>query len=170
MNKLEFVASNTERKVARDLSEELGVLHNSIRRGNGNFVGYLAEVILAGRTKLRREQSYDYDLVGNKMTYDVKTKQRKVPAQEDYSASIAAYNPNQDCDAYIFASAYNRNDVWTVEYLGWMPKEEYFEKATFHKKGDLDPNDFTGRGWRFNADCYNLLYRDLYPIEELDIF
>jgi hypothetical protein len=38
-----------------------------------------------------------------------------------------------------------------------MDKKEYFEKAVFVKKGDVDPsNNYTAR-----SDCYNIKIEDL---------
>ena len=39
-----------------------------------------------------------------------------------------------------------------------LTKEEYFNKATFLKKGDIDPSN----NYTVKADCYNV------PISELD--
>ena len=42
-------------------------------------------------------------------------------------------------------------------FLGSMGHDEYYNKATFLKKGDVDPsNNFTVR-----ADCYNLKIEEL---------
>jgi hypothetical protein len=43
-------------------------------------------------------------------------------------------------------------------YLGKISKVDFYKTATFHKKGDIDPdNNFT-----FKADCYNI------PISKLN--
>ncbi len=44
-----------------------------------------------------------------------------------------------------------------------MPKKDYFKQATFLKKGD--PNG--DNGFIVKADCYNMIIRDLKPINEL---
>jgi len=43
-------------------------------------------------------------------------------------------------------------------FLGMIKKNDFFLKATEHKRGDYDPSN----GFVFRADCYNL------PIGELD--
>ena len=53
--------------------------------------------------------------------------------------------------------------------LGYMEKEEYFNKATLLKKGQVDPsNNFTVK-----ADCYNLpiskLRTDWEELNALDV-
>ena len=47
--------------------------------------------------------------------------------------------------------------------LGYLSKEDYFKKATFLKKGTVDPSN----GWTVSTDCYNLPISDLKSIEEL---
>jgi hypothetical protein len=42
-------------------------------------------------------------------------------------------------------------------FLGFLSKEEYFEKAKFMKKGDFDPDN----GYEVRADCYNLTIEEL---------
>jgi len=47
--------------------------------------------------------------------------------------------------------------------LGYLPKEEYFDRAVFLKKGQTDPSN----GWTVSADCYNLPIKELKNIEDL---
>ena len=56
---------------------------------------------------------------------------------------------------YAFVRVKNTRDVgW---FLGSMGHDEYYNKATFLKKGDVDPlNNFTVK-----ADCYNLKIEEL---------
>jgi hypothetical protein len=42
-----------------------------------------------------------------------------------------------------------------------MPKEEYFEKAKFMKKGQYDPDN----NYEVRADCYNLYIEDLRNVQ-----
>ena len=37
-------------------------------------------------------------------------------------------------------------------YLGMLDKKEYFEKARFFKKGEID----TSNGYKVRADCHNV--------------
>ena len=136
---------------ARRKAIDLGLINNSIERGDGNLVGFLGEFIaqkvLGGRVK----NTYEYDLVlkdGTKI--DVKTKKTSVAPKDYYECSIANYNTKQDCDEYCFVRVKNTLDVgW---YLGRVSKVEYFEKAKFLKKGDQDGDN----GYIVKADCHNL--------------
>ena len=45
-----------------------------------------------------------------------------------------------------------------VEVECYLNKEDYFKKATFMKKGEIDPSN----NWKVSTDCYNL------PINKLN--
>jgi hypothetical protein len=57
------------------------------------------------------------------------------------------------------------NEMTTAWILGYMPKAEYYEKAKFCQKGDLDPD--SNCHWRFKEDCYNMYIKDLKDIHYL---
>jgi len=47
--------------------------------------------------------------------------------------------------------------------LGYINKKDYFEKATFLKKGSIDPSN----NWKVSTDCYNLPINKLKDIDNL---
>ena len=57
-----------------------------------------------------------------------------------------------------------RGKAKVVEIAGWMEREEFFKKAKFWKKGDIDPSN----NWKVLLDCYNLRADKLKPIAELE--
>lgn len=142
---------------ARAKATEMGKLNNSILRGGGSVAGFLGEQIVLKVLGGEWKNSYDYDIImddGNKV--EVKTKQTSAVPKPFYDCSISNFNTKQKCDVYAFTRVLNDYSVgW---FLGMLSKENYFDKATFLKKGDIDPsNNYTVR-----ADCYNV------PISELD--
>ena len=65
------------------------------------------------------------------------------------------------CDIYIFTRVNIEKSIGWI--AGYISKQEYFSKARFLKKGQIDgSNMFIVKG-----DCWNLYYRDLYDIEDL---
>lgn len=144
-------------------AQELGSLKNSIRSGDGNFVGILGEMAFAREYGFTYAPTYNYDVIttgGKKL--DVKTKERNVACLESYLATVADYNTKQECDGYVFLSIYtNSDDAYVVEVMGWLPKDEFYQQAKFYREGDRDPG---GDGWTFKADCYNIYYSQLRPI------
>ena len=136
---------------ARKKSDEMGVIKNSILKGNGSVAGFIGEQIALQVLGGSWENTYDYDLItpdGRKI--DVKTKQTSVKPLPDYDCSIARYNTKQKCDAYAFVRV--KNNLTIGWYLGMLDKEEYFEKAEFLKKGEIDPSN----NYKVRADCHNV--------------
>ena len=141
---------------AKDRAEKLPLLNNSIRSGEGSMVAYIGEEVAKYVLSAEIKDTYDYDLIYNGTKVDVKTKERTVPPKPYYECSVADFNTKQNCDEYAFVSVLNNlKQAW---YLGKISKTEFYKNATFHKKGEVDPdNNFT-----FKADCYNI------PISKLN--
>ena len=143
---------------ARRKAIDLGLINNSIERGDGNLVGFLGEFIAQKVIGGRIKNTYEYDLISKDGTkIDVKTKKTSVEPKDYYECSIANYNTKQDCDEYCFVRVKNTLDVgW---FLGRISKEEYFNKAKFLKKGDLDGDN----KYVVKADCWNVQIKELNP-------
>ena len=149
---------------AKSKSEEMGALNNSIRRGEGNLVGFIGEQVALAVLGGSWSNTYDYDLItpeGKKV--DVKTKQTTVAPRSYYECSVAKFNTKQQCDVYAFVRV--KSSLDTAWFLGVMDKKEYYKRATPLKRGDVDPsNNFTVR-----ADCYNLKIADLENVEKCNV-
>jgi hypothetical protein len=143
-------------------AEKLGVLRNSIKNGAGNVVGYLGECLVVD--KIGGEivnNNFHYDLIKNGYKIDVKTKFCTSIPQPEYYCSIPAFNIKQECDFYVFVRILeNLQKGWI---LGGIRKEKFFEQATFYKAGELDPS--SRNGWKFKADCFNLMIKKLKPLK-----
>ena len=140
---------------AREKAVEMGKLHNSILRGKGNMSGFIGEQIALQVLDVTWENTYDYDMKVGDTRIDVKTKQTSVKPLPHYECSIAAFNTKQDCDGYAFVRVLNDFSVgW---FLGVLTKQDYFDKATFLKKGDVDPSN----NYTVKADCYNVRIDEL---------
>lgn len=152
---------------SKEWAKDLGSLHGSIENGEGNVAGRFGEMVFTEVFGGNIADHYDYDIAYNGLSVDIKTKRRTVKAQPHYEASIADFNPDQDADIYYFMSV-RCGDVKEpykfVDLLGYLPTKEYHEKATFHQVGEKDPSN----GFTFSADCWNVEYRELKRIDELD--
>ena len=154
---------------ADQLTEDIGYLRDSILEGKGTFIGMVGQLSVKEYLQCEHAPTYDYDLIHKGFKLEVKTKACTSEPRPEYDASVADSNTKQKCDRYVFARVerdrYVRNyltgRVWII---GWMDKEEYFEKTTFYKKVQIDPN---GNGWKFDADCHNLVHSELNDIREL---
>jgi hypothetical protein len=154
---IEVVPNADQIKSAEEKSENLGVLNNSIRKGDGNVFGFLGEILMADHWGVDLANTYDYDLIVKNYKVDVKTKSCTSKPKPEYFCTVADYNPYQKCDIYCFVRILE--DFKAAWLLGYCSKEYFFNNAKFYKMGDLDPSSHLG--WKFKADCYNL------PIQEL---
>jgi hypothetical protein len=148
---------------AEKKAEELGRLNNSIREGKGNKIGILGEILVADYYHNVRKfptkivNNFDYDLDIDGIRVDVKTKETTVIPEDYFYCSVASYNTSQKCDLYYFVRI--MTDLSRGWLLGGLLREDFYEKSTFGKKGEIDPT--SRHNWRFRADCYNV------PIKEL---
>jgi hypothetical protein len=144
-------------RISVDKALEFGrssrVLNNSITNGEANAVSKLGELLVQHRLPHSELKStYDYDLVVDGHTVDVKTKRCTSPPRIDYDCSIAAFNTIQGCEYYVFVRILE--DMTRAWLLGGIRKDRYFELATFCRQGEADPK--SNCGYRFHCDCYNL--------------
>ena len=85
--------------VARKRAADMGVLKNSITKGDGNIFGFLGELIVAKYLGLNVTNTYNFDMkLVNGKKIDVKTKATSVAPKLNYECSISAYNTKQICD------------------------------------------------------------------------
>ena len=166
-------------KVAEQQAERLGSLNNSIEGGAGNAAGFVGEMMVAAYCGVLPSwavsdvPSYQFDITATyqditDLSLEVKTKRTTTAPRPQYEASIASCNTSQKCDWYVFTRVLIKNDGeknlqprgWI---LGYMPRYDYYQKATFLKKGDFDPSN------RFYVkhDCYNLPYSELFPMSDI---
>jgi hypothetical protein len=146
---------------AQTKAEQLGALKNSILEGKGNLSGYLGEeAALSTYPNAKHVDSYDCDITISGNTFDVKTKKRTVPPQPSYECSVAAANTKQDTDFYLFVSLWNYAKAYII---GFMPKVEYFSRARFLRKGEIDGSN----RFKVRDDCFNIFFYELYAPRQL---
>ena len=150
------------RYMANEKSDALGEIRNSIRHGEGNYVGYLGEEAIAAYLGANLmscedgEAKYSHDLVllsGEKA--EVKTKKRRVPPRDFYKAAVAETSRHQRPDVYIFMSYDElRDEMWVVGQKGYM---EFYAKARYVPEGSEDASNT----WRSPSAHYAIEHRDL---------
>ena len=117
---------------AKEKSENLGAINNSILKGKGNFAGYLGEEIVAHYIKadIVSNSEYNHDLLKNNQRIEVKTKRRTVEPQDHYDASVAYTSRHQSPDLYIFTSIQFKNGTPIKAWIcGKKEPKEYFKRA-----------------------------------------
>jgi len=161
---IEVKITEEMKKSAWAKSREMGVIKNSIMKGDGNIAGFLGEevanVVIGGTIN----NTYDYDLVAQDGTkYDVKTKRCTSPPKPYYDCSVANFNTKQKCDRYVFVRIENKNKRWGRAWvLGWLTHDDYFKKARKLTKGQKDPSN----GFIVRADCHNVAISELNKFED----
>jgi hypothetical protein len=140
--------------IATKLSKEMGVLKNSIEKGDGTVAGFIGELVFCEFFKAIHDNTYDYDAVINGITVDVKTKRCNSEPLVYYNASVAAYNTKQKCDYYYFVRV--NNEYTKAWLLGKCRKDRFYKESVFYKKGEIDPDSPKRNPWRFKDDCYNI--------------
>ena len=140
---------------AERLADELPLLNNSIRSGEGAVYGFLGELIFVAVKGGVLEHTYDWDVRVNGVTVDVKTKCVTSEPRPHYDCSVAAFNTSQGCDYYGFVRVLK--DMSGGWYLGAMGRDAFYSRATFWEAGQVDDRN----GWVVNADCWSV------PITEL---
>ena len=147
-------------KEAKKLAEEMGKIKYSITGGRGNVAGFVGEIMYRDLTDSIHKNTYDYDLI-TKSGYKVEVKTKRTTTDyvlPSFEASIADFHEPQDCDIYAFARVNLRKKICWL--LGWIWKEEYYKKARYLKKGQIDPSNY----FKVKANCYNLKYSELYEL------
>ena len=153
-----LIATIDEIKKAAEMAAEMGVLKNSLTKGEGSQAGFLAEIVLARHLKATQSNTYDYDLVmPDGRTIDVKAKRTSVEPKGHYEVSVLAYNTTQNCDYYAFCRVLR--DMSTLWVLGIVKKKDFYMRANKRLKGDYDPSN----GFEFRCDVYNMKISDLHP-------
>lgn len=154
-----------ERKKIRAEARKMGVLHNSLTGGRGNAIGMMGEHLVHKHIKGERvgQRLFDYDIIQkNGLTVDVKTTKATGPPLPHYVARIYGSEEKvprlrSKCDVYYFVRCNGELTLATV--IGWLPADEFFDRALFLPRGNVDPND----GKLSFADEFTLPISELYP-------
>ncbi|CAN0508260.1 unnamed protein product, partial [Discosporangium mesarthrocarpum] len=153
--------------------ENTPVFENSHRKEAANEVGCLGEVVFEAflnhhginYSDERNLTSHDYT-VGNKLSLDVKTKDRTVIPKIGYDNSVPIYNhEHQRVDYYYFISLLRDKNIdpsdirrFTNAYiLGGISRELLHKHGIVWKAGDVDSRN----GTKFWTDCINVSMGDL---------
>lgn len=149
---IKIIPSKSQISLAKKKAKEMGTLKNSITEGKGNVYGFLGEILVSSLIEGRNKNTFDFDIIKNETTIDVKTKTCTSEPKDHYYCSVAAFNTKQQCDIYVFVRI--MEDFSSAWILGGCTKEYFYKNATFNKAGSIDES--SSFKWKFKADCYNL--------------
>ena len=132
---------------AAEEARKMGVLNGSLRGGRGNIYGMLGETLAhayLGGERVGAQRSTCDIVLPDGRTIDVKTgsgKSKPLPhyAARVYGSEAQRENIGSKCDGYFFVRCHeNKHLLWL---LGWLPADEFVQKATFHPQGSVNPVD-----------------------------
>jgi hypothetical protein len=123
-------------ELAKEMAEEQGRLDHSVTGGRGTTSGFIGEFIFRDYIDGTQHNTFDYDIIKNNLTYEVKTKRTNYKPRSFYECGLYAYNLKQKCDYYAFTRV--KNDYTVGWILGVKPKQEYLDMAVLHKKGEVN--------------------------------
>lgn len=137
-------------------------LKDSIMSGQSNLYGALGEIIFNDLyPEWQKVESYNHDFSrADGATVDIKTKRTTTVPQGNWNCSVAATSEHQQPDYLFFLRvAESMKDAWV---LGWLARDEFYDRARFGKKDDPDPDGQPG--WVYRADCWNVRVDELRPV------
>ena len=156
-------------------SEKMGVLKNSITKGDGNLAAFIGEIAVSEYLGYKRtnihldkndedENIYHYDMFDKKeRKVEVKTKRCTSIPLPEYATSVCNDNIYQQCDYYLFTRVdIKRNTVWL---LGWLEKLDYYKNSVYCIKNEKDPDR---TNFKFVRNCWNRYIYDLNKISDLE--
>jgi hypothetical protein len=137
------------------------VLKNSLRNGEGTYLGSVGEVVLIDYyinkgVKFEDGQNYDYDFKINDYKIDVKTQSLKYKPKPNFTCHIPNFNIKQDCDFYAFMFInLETNDAYCE---GMIRKKDWKLISKLKKQGEM------GHVKPFATDTWICLISDLSKI------
>ena len=138
-----------------------GILKNSLKNGEGNYLGSVGEIVLIDHyknkgVKFDDGQKYDYDFIINDFKVDVKTQSIKYKPKPNFTCHIPNFNIKQDCDFYAFMFInLETNDAYCE---GMIRKKDWKLIAKLKKQGEM------GYVKPFATDTWICLISDLSKI------
>ncbi len=133
----------------------------------GKYEGTPVQKTLDDRPK--HESDLGWDIIIGALKYDIKTPESIRFPLGSYRCNISRllFNKNKPNDGYIWIFMIPRPEKtppydWRV--VGWMPKDEFFEKALFHKKGD---KSITSNKFRYSAPMHDIAIHQLHPYKSI---
>jgi hypothetical protein len=151
---------------------KMPILNHSFKGEEANRVGCIGEaVVLNEYEQSMSKNTFNYDVVLNGKTFEVKTKSRSgnIP-KLTYEGSVSNHNTSQQTDFYLFTSlsCQDRSDVTTAltgYIMGYITPQEFYNKCVFVPVGGLGINNTNN--YKGNFAGHNILYSSLRSPEGL---
>lgn len=156
-------------KEAKELQKRLDRIDGTHRmhfNSPERWIGMLGQIGFRNWSELQMHPisnvciSDGYDFIKNGKIIDIKTQRWDVGyPKSSWGLNFPSQQINKNADYFVFLLT-NLTDE--IILLGFMPKDEYFQKAIFRKEGEEMTNSFIVRN-----DMYEILIKYLHPISKL---
>lgn len=147
-------------------AEQIGSLSKSIMKLRGNFVGILAEMVVAEAYRhwgAKRANTYEMDMIIGDKKIDVKAKRWAKEPDASRPVNVPEYS-RQDCDAYLFTHVWwpEGDSPKSVLIAGWKRRDDFIDNSVLYRRGESKPC-----GWICSLDCREMQGGSLEPLSTL---
>ena len=152
---------------ARELYEFHNI-KNSVTKGKSEIYGAIGEIVVMdyfGDRVNSKKSTRNNDMEIDNRKVEVKSKRTTAYVLPHYLCSVFASSTHQQCQVYFFTRV--TEDLKTAYLIGWLPRREFYDNATFYKKGEIDPESSKNRIHRFTDDCWNIKAIELNPFKTI---
>lgn len=165
-------------EIAIEYYHSLKKLNNSHTDQQGKIPGKIGELVSLPLIGGAIANNIHYDILHpSQARFEVKTICCTSRPYPDYLCHVSDYNPNQDCDYYLFVRLLQLKNlgpdlpVWhrhvypKAWVLGLSPKWEFDKLKFLLKKGQLDPT--SKKPYPIPFTCWNIQGKHLWDIRSL---
>jgi hypothetical protein len=151
---LEILIENNIISQAKERSEKIGQLNNSVFDGARNVNGSIGELVVNEILGGSLDLTFDYDILHNEVKYDVKTNTINKPPSMYYVCDIFASAYSQQTDFYVFV--FLLSDFKKCWIAGKISKNDMFSKGELREKGSILPSGVIARTSSYSIPIYKL--------------
>lgn len=117
-----------------------GELKNSIRKGEGNEIGAIGEILVMDHYAEKGcdvidGQNFDFDLTVNNHKIEVKTQETRFKPNDSWTCHVPDYNVKQKCDFYCFV--FVNSSMTTGWIAGMISHNEFHQIKRLKMKGEI---------------------------------
>jgi len=123
-------------------------MRGSFTNGRGMLVGLIGQIVVRSTFGWEEIDAIEYDLRDRDALVEVKSKTTTVEPLPHHHASVAASSFHQQATNLVFCRvqvAYNPDPKKPIApqklwILGWLSREEFFDRSALVRKGEMDGN------------------------------
>lgn len=139
-------------------------IKNSYTKGERIFDGCLGEQVVCKFLNTTTNNTFDYDILYNDISIEVKTKTCKNP---EYHMSYTVYESSTHQKNDIYAFVRLLEDFSKGYVCGFIPRDLFYKQAKFMDVGDIDPVKYKGQNFVIKKQRWQLADGMLHPLAKV---